>query len=518
MDRETVPSTTNLADIYSDPLTPSEVSSEHKGRISTLVKSFTSKYGSKPDFVARSPGRVNIIGEHIDYSLYNVLPMAVLVDTLVAVKIGQSLSGQVATLNISNSDPSRYGSREFTVPPSGEVEIDATQHDWTNYFKAGLQGAVSVMQEHKEPFTIPSMSIMVDGNVPIGNGLSSSAALVCSSALATLRACNHIPTKSSLLETAIVSERAVGVYSGGMDQAASIFSRKGYLLYCSFYPSFSAEHVPMPPSQPETTFLVAQSFVTSDKKVTAPRCYNLRVVECTLAAVVLAKLHDIVLDPDHSSLSFSLRSFQHEWCKKNAKAGDPQTDQLDHMLSLVDKSLPNDDGYTREAISSILGISVDTLTQTYLSKFPVEASVFHLRRRAQHVFNEARRVLTFRDVLSSASSLSSSQVAQLGALMNQTQDSCRDVYDCSCAEIDDLCAIARTAGAYGSRLTGAGWGGCTVHLVPAEKVDGVAEALKREYYAKRFPGWEKDEGRMREAIVVSKPGQGSFIVEAGGLG
>lgn len=99
--------------------------------------------------------------------------------------------------------------------------------------------------------------------------------------------------------------------------------------------------------------------------------------------------------------------------------------------------------------------------------------------------------------------------------MNSTQESCAKVYECSCPEIDDICSIARNAGAYGSRLTGAGWGGCTVHLVPQDKVEAVLDALKRDYYFKKFP--DMSEETLKEAIVISKPGQGSSVIRGKAL-
>ena len=93
--------------------------------------------------------------------------------------------------------------------------------------------------------------------------------------------------------------------------------------------------------------------------------------------------------------------------------------------------------------------------------------------------------------------------------MSETQTSCREVYECSCPEIDELCGIAKDAGAYGSRLTGAGWGGCTVHLVPRDKVDDVRAALVEQYYRKRDP--DIAEEKLREAVIVSEPGQGSAM-------
>jgi galactokinase len=449
---ELVPQINSIEEVYANSSSSLRIAPEHKTRWNGLISSFCETYGHKPDFVARSPGRVNIIGEHVDYSLYNVLPMAVTVDALIAVKFSAKKTPNV---KIADIHPDRYPSSEFEIPLDGDIEIDPQKHEWTNYFKAGLRGALQFLRSKQTGSFIPaSLEVIVDGNVPSGGGLSSSAALVCASALAVMKANGHDVSKQDLLDLAIVSERAVGVFSGGMDQAASIFSERGYLLYCRFYPSFQAEHVPVPQSEPEIAFLVAQSFVTSDKAVTAPKHYNLRVVEVTLAALVLAKTHDVVLNPDDSSLGFSLRGFQEEYMRKTGGLRRPLEEQVDAIINIVELILTAHDGYTRDDISKILGISVETLESEYMSKFPVQANTFQLRQRALHVFQEARRVLKFKAILSHTTKLTNDALLGLGKLMNETQDSCRDVYDCSCPEINEICGIARNAGTYGSRLTG----------------------------------------------------------------
>lgn len=501
-----VPRVTSLDEVYSN--TSAGALPEQKSRFKNLIDAFAREHGEKPDFVARSPGRVNIIGEHIDYSLYNVLPTAVTVDVLVAVKVKET-NGET-TLKVANTNDTKYPTAEFHVPQEGDVHIG--EHDWSNYFKAGLKGSVQVLRkEHGDDFQPKSMDVMIDGNVPAGGGLSSSAAFVCASALAVMAANDYEVSKQDLLDLCIVSERSVGVYSGGMDQAASIFSEKGYLLYCRFFPEFSAEHVPVPSADPEMTFLIAQSFVTSDKAVSAARHYNLRVVEVTLAAVVLAKLFDITLNPDSSSLGFSIRNFQEELMKQLGKRDLGEDKQLDLMISTVREKLIQE-SYSRKDVSEILEISVTALEEAYFSKFEVEGDAFKLRQRALHVVEEARRVITFKDILSSNANvkLSKEHLESLGDLMNSTQDSCRDVYECSCPEIDEICTITRKYGALGSRLTGAGWGGCTVHLVPQDKVESVTQALKKEYYDKHFPDMTAE--KMEGAIVISKPGQGSSLI------
>ena len=93
--------------------------------------------------------------------------------------------------------------------------------------------------------------------------------------------------------------------------------------------------------------------------------------------------------------------------------------------------------------------------------------------------------------------------------MNESHESCRDLYNCSCPELEQICDLARSAGSYGSRLTGAGWGGCSVHLVPQDKVEAVKEAWKEGYY-KNFPGISEEE--IERAILVSKPGAGAMVL------
>jgi galactokinase len=311
-----------------------------------------------------------------------------------------------------------------------------------------------------------------------------------------------------------------------MDQAASVFSQKGTALYVTFKPSLDYTTIDFPHTDPELTFVTAQSFVAADKHVTAPVCYNLRVVECTLAAVFLAKAFGLkrALPEDSSPLGASLRGFHDTYFEeKQGVADNSKTsvsdfeEQLRELLRLTDEYLSQEEGYSREQITGLLGISEDELNQRFMSKFPVRAEKFMLRQRAMHVFSEALRVITFQKLLSSPPAEGKELIKALGDLMNETQTSCRDVYDCSCPELDELCDLARSAGASGSRLTGAGWGGCSVHLVAKDKVDAVKKKWEEKYYRKKFP--DITEERLQEAVVVSKPGSGStvFKVTSGGV-
>ena len=394
--------------------------------------------------------------------------MAVTADVLLAVSVHPQEPGP-STIRLTNVHPQKFESREFNIPDTGDVHIDSSTLEWTNYFKSGLVGATGLLRKKSKDFQQSvGMDILADGNVPSGGGLSSSAAFVCASALAVMKA-NGVEKvdKKELVELAIVSERAVGVNSGGMDQAASVFPLQGSALYVSFVPELSAKNVAFPEMKSPLTFVIAQSFVAADKHTTGPVCYNLRVVEVTLAALVLAKIFGLKpLEPDAGPLGVSLRGFHDAYMHQ--KGGVPNNhavskrefqDQLQDLIAKVDQYLPQEEGYTRQQLSEILGLPIAAIEEKYMIKFPIRAEKFKLRQRALHVFGEAIRVLRFNELLSAPAPTTEKEneelLKSLGELLNDTQDSCREVYDNSCPELDELCSLARSAGAYGSRLTGA---------------------------------------------------------------
>lgn len=527
----TVPHASSLQDIYTHDTRTTLAQGK---RWNDLLAQFKHTYGKDAEFVSRSPGRVNIIGEHIDYSLYPVLPMAINEDVILAVStLPSDESKGTFKIQIANLQEDKFPSHEFDIPYDA-VDIDATVHEWTNYFKSGLRGALELLRKKHGDFKPKSMQILLHGTVPSGGGLSSSAAFVSASALAVLVANGETQVdKTELTELAIVSERAVGVNSGGMDQSASVFSERGSAVCVSFTPKLTARPVNIPKTQPELTFLVAQSFVAADKQVTGPIQYNLRVVECSLAAVYLnAALNppSTHLPGDAAPLGVSLHGFHETYFALQHHDNNPSSsdtkaptlpEELTELVRLTKATLTKEEGYTREEIAAALNISVPELEKRFMSRFPVRAERFKLRQRALHVFSEALRVVKFLELLEhpdkrpEEGSDTSEYNARLGALMNETQDSCRDVYECSCPELDELCAIARRAGSYGSRLTGAGWGGCSVHLVPADKAGAVKEAWQKEYYSKMDLSQEQKDA----AIVVSSPGSGSavYLVAEGSL-
>jgi len=208
-------------------------------------------------------------------------------------------------------------------------------------------------------------------------------------------------------------------------------------------------------------FVITNSCVEANKAATNQ--FNKRVVECRLAAQVLAKMSSI------------------DW-RKIKKLLEIQTElglDLGQMITLVEQKL-HKEPFTKQELCELLQVTEEEMATTSLSPNTLDLQSFELYKRATHVFSEAKRVHEFKEACGSTSDA----LNKLGELMNQSHASCRVLYECSCPELDELTEICRSAGAYGSRLTGAGWGGCAVSLIPKNILGTFLEQVKKEYYSK----------------------------------
>ena len=327
--------------------------------------------------------------------------------------------------------------------------------------------------------------------------------------------------KKQLTECAIQSERFVGVESGGMDQSCSVFGLTTSALLISFFPSLDVRVVAFPQEQEvgagqerqQMCFVIAHTGVVSDKHVTAPVCYNLRVAETRVASAFMAcwlqQKGRLSSSLDWKKEVRVLRHVQEqlfggeEQQKKNNKRD--MLAELNEMVKLTEEVFDKKtEGYTFEEMGAFLGMSADEVKQRYASQYPIRADTFQLYKRTRHVFSEALRVYQFEHECHQSSSSVKSWM-RLGALMNESQESCARDFECSCRELDELTRVARENGALGSRLTGAGWGGCTVSLVRQKEVDGFVSALKNKYY--QVQG-------VSPVVFVTSAGQGSCIINA----
>lgn len=491
-------------------------------------EAFQKVYHQNPDFISRAPGRVNIIGDHIDYCHFAVLPMAL--DNDVIGLVGRRDDHNIV---LHNTDP-KFAPETVELPQNGDVvAIDQTKFTWVNYFKCGLIVAhkfilekhPELVQNGKKP--LAGLNLLFDGNVPTGGGLSSSAAFCVASTLAVLRG-NGIESisKEDLTRITVVSEHYVGVNTGGMDQCASIYGEKRKALLIQFTPKLGGIPFELPVIKPnDMVFLIVNSLVESNKHETAPVNYNLRAVEVAIAAEYLAKLYGLKLAQNSNMGCGTLRGFldkyneevlkQAPWDGNNIDVG---IELLKEALKVTERAFPEDKnaGFLTQEAASFFEISEEDFHKRFLSRFPVRYEKLKLYQRTRHVFSDSLRVLEVLKLLQNVGNTEvdhRSFLRQFGTLMNESQDSCRDYNNASREELEELCTIARANGSYGSRVTGAGFGGSVVHLTTVDKLTQLRAALVEKYYKKHFPNIT--EAELEQAILDSKPATGSCIVKLG---
>merc|ERR1719474_437072 len=126
-----------------------------------------------------------------------------------------------------------------------------------------------------------------------------------------------------------------------------------------------------------------------------------------------------------------------------------------------------------------------TAPQT-LEKLRKTGKKLELHNRALHVYTEAHRVETFRSFCAAneKKKATSALLTKMGNILNESHESCRDLYDCSCSELDELREVCLAGGSRGTRLTGAGWGGALLSLVPKADLARFEKTIKEKYYSK----------------------------------
>lgn len=283
---------------------PSEPTAETPVR--RAAQNFRQRFGRWPAAVAQAPGRVNLIGEHVDYEGYDVLPMALAHSVVVAAAArnggdsdSDSDDNRVTTVSIANANDAVYDAIVVEVPLPREGEqmllpwrLDTPKATWTNYVLCGILGVLEHINAavHRSPMMV---EMLVDGDIPAGCGLASSSALVVAAALAFASAVQPmalvaVPPRTELAEICRRAEQRVGTLGGGMDQTIACLAREGSALYISFATStVIATPVALPLARLGLAFVVANSAVVAEKAVDAATQFNKRVVECALAAKVI---------------------------------------------------------------------------------------------------------------------------------------------------------------------------------------------------------------------------------------
>lgn len=484
-------------------------------RWNELAEKFQERYGSPPTHIVRAPGRVNIIGEHIDYALFGVLPAAIEKELVIAIRATPESKGLVEVDNMN----SKYTKASFTALRRSESKDGGKDQEgewdlainpkglrWESYVKAGYLGVLERFFSKDTKADPVGLQALFDSTVPAGSGVSSSAALIVASTLAFLVANDKLSsiTKFDLVQMSVGNEKRVGVNSGGMDQSASILSAPGHALYISFYPSLQVSPVPIPSSADNPiAFLVANSLTVSNKAETGKVRYNLRVVETLVGAKILANILGVKTGEEERA---AYREVLQRW-RGEKDSEEALKEEITALLEggYLEKLKGKEQlGVTLEEMVEMSGLSSDVFHKVFLSWVEVEATYFQLYKRALHVFTEARRVLEFRDLCRQSGP---SLPEKLGELMDASQKSCAELFECSCPELDELVGLAKSLGAYGARLTGAGWGGCACILLKEGDVVDFMKQLRASY----GPYKHLDDATFAETCFATKPAEGACV-------
>ncbi|MGN0064193.1 MAG: galactokinase [Nocardioides sp.] len=342
-----------------------------------------------------APGRVNLIGEHTDYNHGYVLPLAIGYGCTATAR--HAVGGRWTARSAQVDEP-------VTVAPGSLDGDDVPQ--WARY----VLGAATLLRQRGllPDGTEPGLEVEIDSDVPLGAGLSSSAAVVC----ACVRALDDLHSlglddADLLALSRAVENDVVGAPTGGMDQLASLRGVAGHVLLCDMR-SLEAEPIPFDPAAAGLTLLVVD---TRTPHAHVDGEYAARRAGCAAAAAALGvdTLREV---PDVEALA----------------------------------ALPED-----------------------------------LLRLARHVVTENERVLC------TAEALRAGELASIGLLLTASHASMRDDFAITVPTVDVCVETLLGAGALGARMTGGGFGGCVIALVPADAV-GAAVAAVEAAYAER--GWQ----------------------------
>ena len=392
-----------------------------------------------------APGRVNLIGEHTDYNGLPVLPMAI--DR--AIRVDFRVTGEAMVRLDSAED--RFARCEFRLDdPIGA----AAQGDWSNYVRAAALG----LGEHGVELR-RGIEGTVAGDVPIAAGLASSSALVVASALALLKANDVEIPRIELAALMARAERFVGLHGGGMDQAACLHGIGGHAMRIEFEP-LRVTPVAVPRWW---RWVVASSLVRAEKSRGVLEAYNERARQCREALEGLA-------------------------CGGGeASGGGDGRETADSRGGVAARQPGYRDLVADHGLDGVLRRARDVLSPVLL-------------RRFRHVVTEGHRVALAEEAMRNG------EMDRFGDLMVQSQDSLRDDYEASTAELDEMVDIALKAGATGARLTGAGFGGCIVALCETRAVAPVMRALATRFYGPRLGGPPR-----RDVMFAAKPARGAWV-------
>jgi galactokinase len=371
-----------------------------------ITEAFRTRYGALPQVVGSAPGRVNLIGEHLDYNGGRSLPVALTCRTDVAAAARDD--GRIVVESLQADGRVTAETRR----------LDDRVDGWSGYV-LGVVWALELAGQ--------GLSLLVDGRVPAGAGLSSSAALECAVAMAVCGVAGVTRSREDIVAACVRAENDyVGAATGSMDQTVAMFARAGHALLIDFS---SATHRALPWTPPGD--LVVVDTRASHELVGGEYAERRRACERAAAELGLERLVDATPD-------------------QVASLGDPVT-----------------------------------------------------RRRARHVVTETARVTD------AVAAVEAADWPAFGRLMTESHSSLRDDYEVSCRELDLAVDAALSAGAWGARMTGGGFGGSAIALVPPGGADRVREAVAAAYDAEGLRAPVFVDGTAGGPAGLRRPGPGT---------
>jgi galactokinase len=356
-------------------------------------------YGA-PAQVFAAPGRVNLIGEHTDYCDGFVMPAAIDFSTVVAISLRND--GRLLVHSVNYDERIDHPLVEFLDRRFTELRGHAETH-WADY----VAGVLWALREHGVPVA-DGFSMTIEGDVPLGAGLSSSASIEVATAFAVLGATSFDLPLEKIAQLCRHAENGfVGANVGIMDQFVSCCGAQDHAVMIDCR-SLQYTLAPIPP---DVRIVICNSMV---KHSVAGGEYNTRRAEIEKGTQILRR-------------------------------------HRPEIKALRDATLQDLESWGGEMPDNV-------------------------RRRCRHVITEDNRVLA------AVEAFRANDLARFGQLMREAHISLRDDFEASCKEIDILADLAgQQPGCFGARLTGAGFGGCTVNLVAAEHTDAFTEAMRDGY-------------------------------------
>jgi galactokinase len=424
---------------------------EQQVRYAAAVAAFGQHFGSAGElYVFRTPGRVNLIGEHTDYNHGFVLPAALDKDILLLARPRPDHQVRIANLEAEFAP--------FAFPMSAEIS-SAVSGDWSNYARGAAQ---AITRQLGRP--APGFDGLVVGappyGVPRGAGLSSSSALTVVVAVALAHLAGWQPPASQLAHLCSDAEWYVGTRGGMMDQFAALLGQRDHALFLDCRPDPAGNYTFAPVPLPTTHRLLVADSGVHHRNVRGE--FNQRVAACRAGVGLLRQPYPGITHlRDVQGVAWELLESE-----------------------LPEQSTPDELAARQITLGEIPGLAGDAL--------------LHVRACCRHVWSENQRVER------ALVAMRSNDLTTLGQLLNAAHASARDNYRISCPELEVLVQGAQAVdGCLGARLTGAGWGGCIVALVHQDAVADFQQQVAHHY--------QQTTGRTT-AIFPCQAGPGAGLV------